>query len=121
DVYFLIFSVLIAVALVTVLGMYFYTYKDLEDQMDNQLADLRTRVLVNFNDELEKCLKELQLLDNLGNEDFERLSSQDDKSKEEIAKTREATMQLLPKDEPYPYFGAAVWIDPRGIQRIKWT
>lgn len=62
DIYFLFFSSVIGLALLTSLGLYGYSYTMLEDAMDNQLKELATQVKRNFTEEVRASLAQLDRL-----------------------------------------------------------
>lgn len=134
DIYFLTFSIVIAVAVFTALGLYTATYYKLESDIDSDLQKLADSVNTNFTAELTAALMQLDtlskncaLLKKLGSEkpcqDDSNLTGtiyqEGDKEKKKILP------ELSDKKNwwatSYPYFDTAVWIDKTGMQRAKWT
>jgi hypothetical protein len=143
DIYFLFFSTLIGLALLTFLGLYTYSYKTLETDMNRQLETLASTVKKNFQAEVKASLKQLDALnrDPASARDLSDLSctSRDASGsveKEKSSAERRSRLEILEGQSPtptpspyphvaadadYPYFNTAVWIDGEGRQRLKWT
>jgi len=134
DIYFLTFSIVIAVGLFTSLGLYVATYYKLEGVIDSDLEKLAGSVKKNFTAELTAALKQLDTLSRNCDllttfkstgpcHDDASLAGtiyQDkDKEKKNILPTLNEEKNL--SFTAYPYFDTAVWIDKDGNQRAKWT
>jgi len=132
DIYFLTFSIVVTVAVVTVLGLYTASYYRLETDIDSYLETLAGDVKKNFKEELTAALKQLDtlskncaLLKKLGStgpctDDPELRGS----VYQEPVTEKKNILPELDNAKPtttYPYFDTAVWIDKTGEQRAKWT
>src|SRR5215203_4534184 len=62
DVYFLVFSSIAVLAVLTCFGLYAYVYTRVEAEMDDQVRDLASEIKTNFNKELTTALKQLDTL-----------------------------------------------------------
>lgn len=135
DIYFLTFSIVIAVGVFTSFGLYIATYHKLEEGIDSNLEKLAGRVKKNFTAELTAALKQLDTFskncDLLTTTLKSTAPCQDDSSlKGTIYQEKDKEKKnILPKlnEEKnvcftaYPYFDTAVWIDKNGDQKAKWT
>lgn len=111
-----------------------------EPQLDKQLVPLSDSVKNNFQTEVDSALQQLDSLDDNLRKRLEKkepalnkVSNESNLKKEQESVLSEASKQsnlsnrgrVLPEilsetTQPYPYFDSAVWIDPKGFQRIKW-
>ena len=130
DVYFLTFSIVVILAVFTSLGLYVYSYWELEDRMDLQLGALAGKVKRNFDNELRAALTQLDtlskncaLLKKLGSNDCTQDSTQTDAFYQQADTDKRNILPevLRSSVRTYPYFDTAVWIDDTGNQRAKWT
>ena len=135
DIYFLFFSTLIGLALLTTLGLYGYSYIELGREMDGQLETLAKQVKENFQAEVTASLNQLDGLnrDTDLRGDFSKLSggtpgSATPNGEKDRAKPKRwyrtgilKNSSVPPAYRSYPYFDTAVWIDEKGRQRLKWT
>lgn len=118
DIYFLFFSTLIGLALLTSFGLYVYGYTTLESEFDGQLASLARQVKANFHEEVRASLAQLDELNKNPAlaEDIAKLGDRQRLYRLKILK------KPVPREwRPYPFFDTAVWIDGQGAQRLKWT
>lgn len=131
DIYFLFFSSMIGLALLTSFGLYGYSYRMLKDEMDKQLTRLAKQVKENFRAELSASLAQLKELNELNSDsgmhaDLPKLTG-DAKEDATASQKRLYRLDVLKKltsggrRPPYPYFDTAVVIDRDGEQRLKWT
>jgi hypothetical protein len=151
DIYFLFFSTLIGLALLTSLGLYGYSYLTLREELDGQLETLAGNVEDNFQAEVTKSLAQLDALNRnpCVRSDLSRLDGPPSppssspcntatvsgagdaanpkrRYRQGILKSRRSAGGKVdplvpPESSPYPYFDTAVWIDEQGKQRLKWT
>ncbi|HEV7905358.1 MAG TPA: cache domain-containing protein [Pyrinomonadaceae bacterium] len=127
DIYFLFFSSMIGLALLTSFGLYGYSYHRLERQMDDQLAGLARQVKENFGNELSDSLAQLKALNSRSGlrADIPKLTGQPGDAQAGATASRKRLYRLdVLKNlsrPPYPYFDTAVVIDRDGEQRLKWT
>lgn len=137
DIYFLFFSTMIGLALLTAFGLYGYSYYMLEVEMDKQLAGLAHQVKRNFKEEVRASLAQLDALnsDPVLRADLAKLTGPpppagaaggDARAAAPAPETRLYRLGVLktlaPRGRlPYPYFDTAVLIDRDGEQRLKWT
>ena len=133
DIYFLTFSTVVVLAVLTSFGLYWYSYQKIDDQLDEQLGLLERRIKQNLNDELSKALAQLTILSSNQN----LLKRLDDLAEGNPPETQNSPLgfyqqpdpdknNILPEllraqPHPYPYFDTAVWLDKAGIQKAKWT
>jgi len=132
DIYFLTFSTVVVLALVTSFGLYAYTYQHIGGKLDDQLGLLATEIKANLTGELNNAVSQLT---ELGNNVC--LISALDKSTQYHLKKGECGNQfsrssetdrnkilrpLLETGSPgYPYFDSVAWLDRTGEQKAKWT
>ena len=76
DVYFLVFAMVVVLAVFSCFGLYVYVYTGVESQMDSQVEGLAEKIKSNFREELTNALDQLetlsqnnQILDQLKKED----------------------------------------------------
>lgn len=112
DVFFLIFSVLVGSALVTLLVLNADAYFTLERRMDRQLKTFADDLNHHLHVELERIHQQLV-----------ELSTSVD-----VAEHLDNSQQtnILANDAPidrsiYPYFEFVFWVDDKGYQRQKWA
>ncbi len=100
DIYFLFFSTLIGLALLTALGLYGYSYRALEQKLDEHLKGLAGKVQGNLQAEMAASLAELDALNKhpcLGN-DLSKLRSAPDaagRNEEEAEAQRRYRLKIL--------------------------
>jgi hypothetical protein len=118
DIYFLFFSTLIGLALLTSFGLYGYSYTALERELDGQLAALGRQVKANFHEEVRTSLAQLDELNKNRAlaADLARLGE-----RKRLYRLRVLREPVTGTRRPYPFFDTAVWIDGKGEQRLKWT
>lgn len=129
DVYFLTFSTIVVLAVLTSFGLYGYSYLRISGLLDDQLKSLAATIKWNVNDELRKALHQLNSLSS----DCELLrvlgssapckSIADDPFYHQKASDRTNILPdlLATSDHSYPYFDTAAWINNNGWQKAKWT
>ena len=66
DVYFLVFAMLVVLALLTCFGLYGYVYTGVEAQMDSQVEGLAAEIKSNLKEELTQALDQLDTLSKNG-------------------------------------------------------
>jgi hypothetical protein len=131
DVYFLIFSTVVVLAVLTCFGAYGYAYWKVENQMDAQLKQLATAIKANFNEELTQALQQLDILSKncnlLKKLDSSTICSNTpdnptDIFQQGVTDKKSILPELLSSaNNKYPYFDTAVWLDSEGWQKAKWT
>ena len=143
DVYFLVFSSIVVLAVVTCFGLYAYVYTSVETEMDDQVKVLASEIKTNFKAELTNALKQLDTLSKNG-EIIKQLKLEE-KSKQKTASTPKLVQQahagttdiyqqsetnktdILPAilkspSTTYKYFDSVAWIDnSSGMQKAKWS
>ncbi|HJX93239.1 MAG TPA: cache domain-containing protein, partial [Pyrinomonadaceae bacterium] len=133
DVYFLTFSTVVVLAVVTSFGLYAYSYESIGGQLDSQLTRLSIQIKANLRDELGRALSQLQSLANNCNLiqklDTNARCGADSTTINTAAFYQHAELdknnilpQLLAEGKPaYPYFDGVAWLDKTGWQKAKWT
>ena len=144
DIYFLTFSTIVVLAVLTSFGLYWYSYWKIGGQLDSQLSSLSVEVKANFNEELNAALRELQtlaangdVLDRLKETKADAQNSKtnpgenhgsEDKNPERskvcldpVCGRHDILSDDSIKHGPYPFFDTAVWLDQTGMQNAKWT
>ena len=144
DVYSLVFSTIVVLAVLTNFALYGYVYFRVEAQMDDQVAKLADSIKQNFNAELSQALTQLEtlsqnpeLLAKLNSDEATRKSGVEPKPTPEPEIDADETTDIYAQDltnktdilppllksskTTYRYFDNAVWIDSTGMQRAKWT
>ena len=145
DVYFLVFSSIVVLAVVTCFGLYAYVYTSVEGEMDDQVKELASEIKTNFNEELTHALQQLDTLSKNG-EIIKQLKSEDPKSKtvgqpkpqaKPVQKAHAGKTDIYQQSETnktdilpdilkspsttYKYFDSVAWIDTSGMQKAKWS
>lgn len=129
DIYFLGFSMLVGLSLMTSLCLYLYSYNALEVQLDDQLKKLSATINGNFQKEVSDSLVELNTLNSERGvtEALDKLAGLDpgtNGTADESSHNRTDLLSIIGPDDSghrYPYFDTAVWINPDGWQKFKWT
>ncbi len=130
DVYFFFFATLIALALITSMGLYGYSYLSfdgytslgIKGKLDTQLEELAANVKKNFTEEVATALSQLDALNRDPNLETD-LRAADSRCGGSGKLYRLGLLKKRTPDDslPYPYFDTAVWIDKDGEQKLKWT
>ena len=133
DVYFLVFSTIVVLAVLTCFGLYAYVYTSVESEMDGQVKTLASEIKTNFNDELTRALDQLNKLRN-NSEIIKELEAKNKEQKSgvntketdiyqrgETNKTNILPALLRSSQTTYNYFDSAAWMDESGMQKAKWS
>ena len=114
--YILALAVVIIGSLLTFFILFVVTYRGLESELDDQLHNLADEIHQNFRQEVGSAIAEIDSLDSqkLSRGEFENITRSG--MLNEIC-----PMGKCQKEDPYPYFKTAFWIDAEGQQIAKWS
>jgi ABC-type multidrug transport system fused ATPase/permease subunit len=129
DVYFIAFALLIGSAILSFFMLFGLTYIRSEREWDDRLKTLSEEIASRFYQEVGSSVREINLLNQSRSE---RRSEEAQKALNlsetvpfpmEQAGILEDRTDILGeiKNDPYPYFTTAFWMDMNGRQRVKWT
>ncbi|PYS50163.1 MAG: hypothetical protein DMF68_08120 [Acidobacteria bacterium] len=127
DAYFVAFALLVVSAILTLLVLYGFTYRRSEHELDDQLKNLSKDISINFSDEVKKATEEIDKLNQYLNSNnppgTEEASNKRASAKDSAKRAVKGRVNILNtiKNDLYPYFTRAVWIDDKGQMKLQWT
>ncbi|HKC62794.1 MAG TPA: hypothetical protein VKB86_04120, partial [Pyrinomonadaceae bacterium] len=119
DAYFIAFALLVGSAILTLFILYGFTYRHSENELDEQLKKFSDEINTHFSAEIDRATAEIDALN-------AKLDSNNLPGKVEVSKKStnlEGQVNILGsiKDDTYPYFSKASWIDNIGCMKRQWT